>query len=151
MPDSLAENLDVWKHVLVGPHDLKNKQLFDHHTYNAVLLGKRVYETGFGSGTLNPAAAIEPGTWKKYLKDTRAKIDHYLKMAPDHRALLLELRGESEGPASQPWETASGAQGLARATVAMPGFGPTLKQSGATKHLDRAPAKPPMSDDPSLL
>ena len=34
VPDSLAENLEVWKHVLVGPHDLKNKQLFDHHTYN---------------------------------------------------------------------------------------------------------------------
>ena len=94
IPDSLAENIELWKHNLPTMFDLGAYSLFSPATYEAVLLGKQVYHTGFGNPKMTPAMAMNKDRWKAYLKHTRAKIDQTVRALPDHRTLLTELRGE---------------------------------------------------------
>ncbi len=112
VPDSLAENLELWQHALPGPFDLEFDSMFPFTTYQAVILGKRVYETGYGSPAIRAKAAAQKVYWDKYLAAARGQIDATVKGMADHHALLTELRGEA-----QPF----GGAPLARPTVAVPG------------------------------
>lgn len=97
VPDSLAENLELWKRTLPATFDLHNATLFSHDTYQAVLLGKRVYDTGYGDRDAVCRRAGDPEAWSKYLKRVSVGIRKAVKDLPDHRTLLTHLRGEA-GP-----------------------------------------------------
>ncbi|WP_172299552.1 tryptophan halogenase family protein [Pseudoruegeria sp. HB172150] len=154
VPDSLAELLEVWRYVLPGHYDLKFASLFDHATYQAVLLGKRVYETGYGAGSLTRGAQLDAARWKSYLGQVRGKAKQAVSAAADHRTYLAELRGDMEPKVQFPMPQKAPTQfgqfgqfGMAQATVPLPGT-PVSQMVRAT-----AP-KPPKEldqDDASLL
>jgi tryptophan halogenase len=94
IPDRLAANLEVWKHRLPQKFDLETATLFDVHTYNAVLLGKRVYETGWGSKDFEVGVNLDETIYRAYLAQADKDINNIVARMPDHKALLKELRGE---------------------------------------------------------
>jgi len=98
IPDRLAENLEVWKHRLPQIFDLSTVTLFDVHTYNAVLLGKRVYETGWGSKDFEVGVNLDEPTYRAYLAQADKDINNIVAKMPDHMTLLKELRGEMAKP-----------------------------------------------------
>ena len=154
MPDSLAENLELWKHAMPGPYDLDFVSLFSPSTYQAVLMGKRVYETDYAAKNFESSIGFDPDKWKKYVVQTRRQITQTVKNAADHRTLLRELRGEAEpAPAGQPWALMGGfASGTGQATVQMPGQrAPAAARVDAPKDANETPAKPDKSDDFNLL
>ena len=136
VPDTLAANLELWKHSLPTRHDLNSTRLFGHRIYHAVLLGKRVYETGFAAPPVS-AASLRPDVWRDYVKQVRLSIDHAVRTLPDLKTLLSTLRGELDpasvtgrpagagGPKIPPPPGAAG-MGLG-GTVPLPGQAASLK------------------------
>ncbi|MFV2052973.1 tryptophan halogenase family protein [Aliiroseovarius sp. YM-037] len=121
VPDSLAENLELWKYKLPATFDLGFASLFSSATYTTVLLGKRVYETGYGEGTFDSGGALDAARWKTYLARSRKRTEGIVKATADHRTLLTELRGELVPPA-EPWALQSG-----NPTVPLPGMAPQAR------------------------
>ncbi len=74
VPDSLAENIELWRHNLPGSNDLEFGSLFFYGTYQAVLMGKRVYETGFGSPAVNKKCELRKDVWAGYLQKVRGNV-----------------------------------------------------------------------------
>lgn len=118
--DGLAGNIELWKHTLPTAFDLGAYALFSPSTYGAVLLGKRVYETGFGNPDMVPALAMNSERWKGYLAHMRGRIDKTVAALPDHRTLLTHIRGEA--PAMPAFGMSMGV-----ATVPLPGQGTPIK------------------------
>jgi len=123
VPDSLAENLELWKHALPGPMDLRSQVLFSYPVFQAVLLGKRVYETGYGSGNVGAGMALDEGLWRRSVAKTRTDVAQMLKLAPDHKTLLAHLRGETQ--VKQP--AFATRPGIGQATVPLPGAAPARR------------------------
>jgi tryptophan halogenase len=151
VPDSLAENLEVWRHVLPGPYDLGFASLFPFTVYQAVLLGKRVYETGFGTARIAADHAVRPELWQKHLQRTRAAVEKVVAEAPDHATLLRELREEPgerpampAAPARGPTPAFGGLGGVA-ATVPVPGARPARAATGFVPPAPK-PAEEPADD-----
>ena len=94
VPDSLAENLELWKYRLPLPEDLEFASLFPATTYEVVLLGKRVYETGFGKDKFIENPALSPEPWRQYLQEFVGQMEKFAPAMSDHRDLLNKLRGE---------------------------------------------------------
>jgi tryptophan halogenase len=128
VPDSLAENLELWKHTLPTRHDLDSRLLFGHRIYHAVLLGKQVYETGFAPPPVS-AITLHPDTWRDYVKQFRRGVAQAAQVLPDLKTLLATLRGELD-PATLSGQAAGprmpAAPGL-RGTVPLPGQAAPLK------------------------
>ncbi|WP_193367838.1 tryptophan halogenase family protein [Pelagibius marinus] len=127
VPDSLAENLELWKHSLPTRHDLDSRLLFGHRIYHAVLLGKQVYGTGFAPPPVS-AATLYPDTWRDYVKQFRRGVAQATQVLPDLKTLLATLRGELD-PATLPGAAGPkipAAPGL-RGTVPLPGQAAPLK------------------------
>ena len=150
VPASLAENLELWKYAMPGPYDLDFVSLFSPWTYQAVLMGKRVYETDYASDSFESGIGFDPDKWKKYVVQTRRQITQTVKTSADHRTLLRKLRGEGKSaPAAQPWALMGGVSpGTGQATVQMPGQQAPV---GARVDTPKAPSKPDKSDDFNLL
>ncbi|MEQ8353990.1 MAG: tryptophan 7-halogenase [Kiloniellaceae bacterium] len=139
VPDSLAANLALWRHALPTRHDLASASLFSHRVYQAVLLGKKVHETGYADGPPACGVALDRDRWRRYVAQVRQGIEQTVKALPDHKTLLTQLRGEAPAaaaPAAAP--AAARAQSAAKApagkapagqpaTVALPGQGAVLK------------------------
>ncbi|GAB4223982.1 MAG: tryptophan 7-halogenase [Kiloniellaceae bacterium] len=133
VPDSLAENLELWKHSLPTRYDLDSQRLFSHRTYHAVLLGKKVYETGFApppSSAANPQAA----RWRDYVKLARRSFEQQARVLPAQKTLLQSLRGEIDPAALSSGRSGAAAAGpqipaapVPRPTVALPGQSAALK------------------------
>ena len=131
VPDSLAANLELWQHALPTRHDLASASLFSHRVYHAVLLGKKVYETGFGAAPPACGVVLRRDKWRDYVTQVRQGIEQTVKAMPDHKTLLGVLRGELAGPpaatpAAPPKLSPYGAP-LPRATVALPGQAAPMK------------------------
>ena len=103
VPDSLAENLELWKHCMPGPYDLEFSSLFSHETYQTVLLGKKVYETGYGRDTFGSSQDLDPDLWQAYLGQFKKQSAKIVNICADHRSYLKNLRGEQGGADQQPW------------------------------------------------
>lgn len=135
VPDSLAENLELWRHTLPGPYDLEFDSLFSSGTYQAVLMGKRVYETGFAAPSFMQNVKLRSDLWGGYLNKVRGTVDAMVRDMADHHTLLRELRGERAMPKPTPSFV------LAQPTVGMPGA-PLPKIS-----INPTPAPPPETPD----
>ena len=94
VPGSLAENLELWKRSLPATIALPFKALFSDATYQAVLLGKRVYDTGYGDKAAIARRAPTDKQWTAYLAQVAKKTETVVKSLPDHRELLTHLRGD---------------------------------------------------------
>lgn len=94
VPDRLAENLELWKHQPTGPLDLATGHLFNHPTYQAVLMGKRVYDTGYGDGTFHRRIAMNKGAWTQQLQAYDKQRKQILHHSSDHKLGLMAIRGE---------------------------------------------------------
>ncbi|MBF9032393.1 tryptophan 7-halogenase [Rhodobacterales bacterium HKCCE3408] len=116
VPDSLAANLELWQHVLPSPYDLEFDSFFSHGVYQAVLLGKRVYEMGFGNPGIADSRPIDRAVWDGALDHAEKQIDKLVHDMADHHMLLKELRGELEP------QMPFGTWGAAAATVPLPGM-----------------------------
>ena len=114
LPDRLAENLEIWQHRLPMAHDIEFASLFDHRSYQTVLLGKQCYDTGFGTGIRDRLRPLNKPIWYQFCKDANIQLAQILKIMPDHKTLLREIRGELQQPN---FKTALSV----KPTVAMPG------------------------------
>ena len=114
VPDRLAENLDLWQYRLPMEHDIEFATLFDHRVYQTVLLGKQVYDTGYGDGIRDRLRPLKKPIWFQGMKTAKAHLAQVLKRMPDHKTLLLDIRGELKRPA---FDKAA----AVKSTVTMPG------------------------------
>lgn len=96
VPDTLAENMELWKSVPPHPLDLRTGHLFDASTYQAVLMGKRAYDTGYGDGKFHRRVAMNRDAYKKYLQEYDSKRKAILDACADHRTGIMAIRGELE-------------------------------------------------------
>ena len=103
VPDSLAENLELWQHTLPGPFDLEFASFFSPGVYQTVLLGKRVYDTGYGTPEIARSRPLSRELWARYLNQARTRVKGIVRDMADHRTLLTELRGELSEAASLPF------------------------------------------------
>ena len=122
VPDSLAENLELWKHALPTRNDLASAHLFSHRVYQAVLLGKKVYETGYAAPPLC-GLALRRDPWRQYVAQVRKGIDQTVKAMPDHKTLLSVLRGDVAAPPmpAPPKQSRPAGPAVPQATVSLPG------------------------------
>jgi len=118
IPDRLAENLELWRHTVPGPLDLETNVLFDHATYQAVLLGKRVYETDYPAPSFRRNGNLRADIWAGYLKKADATFGQAVAKMADHHTLIRELRGELPQPKPAPQFE------LNQPTVGLPGQPP---------------------------
>jgi tryptophan halogenase len=117
LPDRLAENLELWQHRLPMEHDIEFVSLFDHRVYQTVLLGKQVYDTGYGEGIRDRLRPLKKPIWFHWWKGARMHLNEILQTMPDHKTLLRDIRGELKKPAF-------GKAAAVKPTVAMPGAKP---------------------------
>ena len=118
VPDGLAENIELWRYNLPAHYDLPFTSLFDADTYNAVLLGKQVYQNGYAKAEISAGLSLDKKFWTEISRDIRKRNLNQVKNAIDHTTLLRQLRGEPQ-PAN-PFASASFP--AAQPTVQMPGF-----------------------------
>lgn len=95
--DALAENLELWRHALPQAGDLDSAVLFSAPVYQAVLLGKRVYQLGYKAENFAAGYALDEGRWWDFVAQRRARYAEFAGRAADHRHLLREIRGELIG------------------------------------------------------
>ncbi|GAA5072414.1 tryptophan 7-halogenase [Roseibacterium beibuensis] len=121
VPDSLARNLELWQHVLPGAYDIEFQTLFPFTVYQAVMLGKRVYETGYGKERIGQNFVTRGEYWRTHLGRMRASIEGMVANAADHTTLLRDLRGEPLVPDRPQQPPVFAGFGGPSATIATPG------------------------------
>jgi tryptophan halogenase len=114
VPDRLAENLELWQHRLPMPHDIEFATLFDYRVYQTVLLGKQVYDTGYGAGIRDRLRPLKKPIWFQWWKGAKMDLAQILKAMPDHKTLLRDIRGELD-------QSGFGIAAAMKPTVSMPG------------------------------
>lgn len=96
VPDSLRENLELWRHALPEANDFSREFLFNYWSYMLVLFGKRYFD----NLTLPTAPCLDEADWRNYSSEMdRAKAD-LLRHLPDHYALLCDVRRAVEASQS---------------------------------------------------
>jgi len=115
LPDRLAENLELWQHRLPMEHDVEFATLFDFRVFQTVLLGKRVYDTGYGPNIRERLRPLKKPIWFQYWKEAKIDLQQTLRAMPDHKTLLRDIRGELEA------RPAFGMAAAMAPTVTMPG------------------------------
>lgn len=125
VPDSLAENLAVWRHTLPNRADLATTHLFDAMNYSIGLFGKRFYgpEVDFPK-----AQGIQREDWQSYLMRLGQAKQALLAHLPDHYELIRSIRGE-ERPAVLPEAAPFAEYAGYRSSVPLPGtqFRPEIR------------------------
>ncbi len=116
LPDTLAENLELWQHTLPAEADVGLASLFPTSVYLQVMLGKRVYETGFGEGKFPVSDKLDRTRWGQYTEVARNRVGQIMAECMDHRTYLTKARGEEEAKAAFAAPFSSGG-----ATVPLPG------------------------------
>ena len=126
VPDSLAENLEVWRHTLPNRADLSTTHLFNAMNYAIALFGKGFY----GPGVDFPKAqGILQQDWLEYtVRLARAK-QTLLEHLPDHYQLIMSIREGSAAPAVLPEAAPFAGYAGYRGSVPLPGteFRPEIR------------------------
>ncbi len=97
IPDSLRENLELWRQVLPGADDIEHNHLFNYLSYIQVLFGKRYFE-----GVSFPVEDIlSPADWNGFSQAMDDLKFRLLEKLPDHYDLVSQLRARAEARAGQ--------------------------------------------------
>jgi len=147
VPDSLAENLELWRYNLPSHYDLPFAALFDAGTYNAVLLGKQVYKTGYGKGEIGSGLSLDKTAWLEAQAHLRRSSLEQVNRAADHKTLLTQLRGEAQPVSPSPVIPAFQ---VSQATVPLPGVG-AFNPGKVTIKPAKPKSDPVEKDNPSIL
>lgn len=92
VPDSLTENLEVWKHALPFDYDLKSQKLFTYWNYMVVLFGKGFYPRNHQFAS---AGGLMRKDWETYIRNMRAKKRAMMAQLPGQYDLLQHLRNNA--------------------------------------------------------
>ena len=90
IPDSLRQNLDLWRCKMPGPNDLKTEHFFNANNYLTALMGKGFYDQA--APQLQGVAEVD---WRQYMGARREQTAKLLSALPGHAALLRAIRGET--------------------------------------------------------
>jgi Tryptophan halogenase len=91
IPDSLKENLELWRSTMPTDLDMPTRTFFTPTSYRAALFGKHFYQ-----GRAYPQAASFPEEeWREYMTLHAQRIDQRSRTLPDHYELLRRIRGET--------------------------------------------------------
>lgn len=136
VPDTLAENLEVWKHSLPHLTDLKSQHLFTPDVYTAVLQGKRIYQMR-DDWNAGASLNLNRDMWRKHVSAQRHKVGQFVQAMPAHVDLVRELRGDVPPPQkTKPGKARQQQAPVSAGTVPLPGLGirstPVIKKP-ATK------------------
>ena len=140
VPDRLAENLELWRYAVPGPLDLETEVLFSYATYQAVLLGKQVYNTDYPAPSFRRNGNLPAELWNGYLQNAEATFGQVVNKMADHHTLIRELRGELPKPKPAPQFM------LNQPTVGLPG-GPPPKIPISNPKPAPAPARAVKDED----
>jgi len=105
IPDSLQQNLELWKEFMPSPHDVEGKFLFNHWNYIYVLLGKRYFE----GKEFAPEKFLSLNDWQRYSQNVAKQKQQVLGQLPDHYELLKAIRtGQKPKPKTPNFSTGYG-------------------------------------------
>jgi tryptophan halogenase len=127
IPDTLRENLEIWKHSIPIAADLRTDDYFTHRNYNVALFGKGFYDKAEFPKILDPKRT----DWERFIVGQRKLKKQLTDQLPDHVELLQWIRGEKDLPSQSQPKTAptpGPAPLQAAGTVPLPGqaFAPTI-------------------------
>jgi len=95
IPDSLRENLELWKHTLPDKLDLKSDTFFTPTSYRAALMGKRYCQGRDYAQT----AIFNEADWENYLNMRVGRAKQFVDALPSQYELLRHIRGEAQAAA----------------------------------------------------
>lgn len=90
VPDSLRENLELWRHVLPNEADTRGSRLFSYWNYIYTLWPKRFFEDRH----FPLEGSISLRSWEHSGRDLAKRENLLLSSLPDHYALLNSIRGD---------------------------------------------------------
>jgi tryptophan halogenase len=97
IPDSLAGNLELWKHKMPRPTDLRSEHFFNSESYLAALMGKGFYD--FVTPELPGVREVD---WRQFMASRQTQSRQFLAQLPGHHALLCQIRGEASPATENP-------------------------------------------------
>ncbi|MBL4619765.1 MAG: tryptophan 7-halogenase [Marinicaulis sp.] len=97
IPQSLKENLELWRSTMPTELDLPTNIFFSPTSYRAALFGKRFFK----GRKYAQAAAFPEQEWRHYVGMRQQQIKQLLGRLPDQYQLLRSIRGEDNAQ-SQP-------------------------------------------------
>lgn len=95
VPDSLARRLALWKRKLPGPHDHAAPfTVFNEWSYIYILTGK-----GFFNDVEFPLeSTVSEADFRQFVRVIERQQAELARLAPDHYALLTEMRAQEHAP-----------------------------------------------------
>ncbi|MBT8472307.1 MAG: tryptophan 7-halogenase [Marinicaulis sp.] len=96
IPDSLAQNLELWRHKMPRPTDLNSEIFFDMASWHSALMGK-----GFYDDASPEMPGIGEAEWRQFIVARQNQTQQLAAQLPDHHQLLLNIRGEFPPPVQQ--------------------------------------------------
>jgi len=116
IPDSLRENLELWRQLMPGAGDIEHSELFNYLSYIQVLFGKRYFE-----GASFPVEdLLSSSDWERFTQAMNDLKSRLVVRLPDHYELIGQLRARAEAQGGQA-EPAIQLPTTERATVPLPG------------------------------
>lgn len=101
VPDRLAENLALWRHVLPDQSDTLGTSIFNNWNYLYTLWPK-----GYFEGCSFPLeGSTQPAPWEEFSRDLVAYKQKLIARLPDHVTLLRDIRGEPVAPSGTAGES----------------------------------------------
>jgi len=97
VPDSVQHNLELWRHTLPGPEDLRSQHVFSHSVFTLLLIAKNFYK----GRQLPTAELLSRELWDLSAQRLEAQRTKYLRTLPDHYQLLRMMRGDDAQPAKR--------------------------------------------------
>ncbi len=95
VPDSLSENLELWRHVLPDITDTAGNKLFHYWSYIFTLWSK-----GYFAGAHFPLeGSISQRDWDMFGRNLAETKHRLLTTLPNHYELLSSIRGDEAAPA----------------------------------------------------
>lgn len=105
IPDSLRENLAVWRNNLPTVYDLKSDHLFNNAVYRLVLIAKGFYRDRQATNSMG----LDEGLWRGFMRKSRDTTDTIADHMPNHYDLVTAIRGD--GGATDPYQSTIAAPG----------------------------------------
>lgn len=91
VPDRLAENLALWRHMLPSEPDITGMQLFSHWSFLGILYAKGYFE----DVEFPLEGSVNAEDWRSYYNHVQQQKKNFVAALPDHYTFLNNLRGNA--------------------------------------------------------